>query len=30
MAVWTSQLAAGTIPESLRIDVWTTIYYGVT
>jgi len=25
-----SQLAAGTIPKSLRIDLWTTIYYGVT
>ena len=28
--VWTSQLAAGTILETLRIDLWTTIYYGVT
>jgi len=30
MAVWTSQLAAGMIPESFRIDLWTTIYYRAT
>jgi len=29
-AIRTSQLAAGIIPESLRIDLWTTIYYGAT
>ena len=28
MSIWTSQLAAGTIPESLRMCPWTTIYYG--
>ena len=28
MAIWMSRLAAGTILESLRIHLWTTIYYG--